>query len=146
MKKIYLFLFAILLITGIFFYNSNSVSAHEATIYKSASCGCCVGHAGFMEKNDFSVKTIFVEDQSIKEKYNVPQEMRSCHTYEIEGYFVEGHVPIEAINKLLEERPNIDGIAVPGMPSGSPGMPGIKRAPFVVYQIKDGKYSEYMRV
>jgi hypothetical protein len=61
--------------------------------------------------------------------------MESCHTVEIENYFVEGHVPIEAIQKLLNEKPDINGIALPGMPSGSPGMPGLKMEKFKIHQI-----------
>ena len=70
--------------------------------------------------------------------------MESCHTAIFGDYFVEGHVPIEAVNKLLEEKPDIDGIALPEMPSGSPGMPGPKLEPFKIYSIKDGQASEFL--
>jgi len=72
--------------------------------------------------------------------------MQSCHTTEIGDYFVEGHVPIEAIDKLLAEKPDIDGITLPDMPAGSPGMPGVKREEFVIYSLKDGESSEFMRI
>ena len=61
-------------------------------------------------------------------------------------YFIEGHVPLEAVNKLLKEQPDIDGIALPGMPIGTPGMPGKKEEPFVVYQLIDGKFSIFMTI
>ena len=61
-------------------------------------------------------------------------------------YFIEGHVPFEAVNKLLKEQPDIDGIALPGMPIGTPGMPGDKDEPFVIYQLKDGKSSVFMTI
>jgi hypothetical protein len=64
----------------------------------------------------------------------VPPEFEGCHTIEIGGYVVEGHVPATIIRKLLKERPKIRGISLPGMPDGSPGMSGIKREPFVVYE------------
>ena len=83
---------------------------------------------------------------SIKEKYNIPYNMQSCHTTEIGDYFVEGHVPIEAVNKLLAEKPDIDGITLPDMPSGSPGMPGPKREEFIIYSLKDGEAEEFMRL
>jgi hypothetical protein len=72
--------------------------------------------------------------------------MESCHTTVIDGYFVEGHVPFEAIEKLLAERPDIDGIALPDMPAGSPGMPGRKSGPFDIYQVKDGQYSLFVSI
>jgi hypothetical protein len=82
----------------------------------------------------------------IKEKYHIPDELHSCHTTVVGNYFIEGHVPMEAINKLLNEKPDIDGIALPGMPIGTPGMPGPKEAPFVIYQVKDSVYSEFMTI
>jgi hypothetical protein len=118
-----------------------------ATIHKSPDCSCCLGHAGYLTDGGFDVETIVESDMdSIKKKYTIPYDMQSCHTTEIEGYFVEGHVPIEAINKLLIEKPDIDGIALPDMPSGSPGMPGSKREDFVIYSLKDGIAKEYMRI
>ncbi len=83
----------------------------------------------------------------IKEKYGVPSSLQSCHTSVVDGYFVEGHVPAEAISKLVAEKPAIKGIALPGMPSGSPGMPGSKTGDFVVYAVgNDGNVEEFMRI
>jgi hypothetical protein len=65
----------------------------------------------------------------------IPMELRSCHVSIVEGYVVVGHVPADAIKKLLSERPNIKGISLPGMPLGSPGMPGTKEKPFVIYSL-----------
>ena len=72
--------------------------------------------------------------------------MQSCHTTILGKYFIEGHVPLEAINKLLKEQPDIDGIALPGMPIGTPGMPGEKEEPYVIYQLIDGKPSVFMTI
>jgi hypothetical protein len=114
-------------------------------IFKSPNCGCCVGHAAELKKNDFSVNTMPTNDmKAIKQKYNIPSDMGSCHTTIIEGYVVEGHVPMEAIEKLLIEKPEIDGIALPRMPSGTPGMPGPKKEPWIIYALKDGISSEFM--
>ena len=82
----------------------------------------------------------------IKKKHNIPGEMQSCHTSVVGKYFIEGHVPIEAINKLLKDQPDIDGIVLPGMPMGTPGMPGNKEAPYVIYQLIDGEYSVFMTI
>jgi hypothetical protein len=119
----------------------------QATLYKSATCSCCLGHAGYLGGKGFDVKRVTVEDiNSVKEKNNIPFNMQSCHTTEIGDYFVEGHVPVEAVEKLLVEKPDIDGIALPDMPAGSPGMPGIKREEFVIYSLKDGQSEEFMRI
>lgn len=76
-----------------------------------------------MEKNGFTVDAQDMDDLSpIKAKYQVPPELQSCHTAIVDGYVVEGHVPVTEVNRLLSERPDIVGIAVPGMPIGSPGM------------------------
>ena len=116
-------------------------------VFKTPSCGCCYGYVLFLEKEKFNVKQTDMRSlHSIKQKYNIPLEMQSCHTTIIGKYFIEGHVPLEAINKLLKEQPDIDGIALPGMPIGTPGMPGKKEEPFVVYQLIDGKFSIFMTI
>ena len=114
-------------------------------VFKTPSCGCCYGYVLFLEKEKYNVKQTDMRSlHSIKQKYNIPVEMQSCHTTIMGKYFIEGHVPIEAINKLLEEEPNIDGIALPGMPIGTPGMPGDKDEPYIIYQLIDGKSSVFM--
>ena len=116
-------------------------------VFKTPSCGCCYGYVLFLEKEQFNVKETDMRSlHSIKQKYNIPLEMQSCHTTIIGKYFIEGHVPLEAVNKLLKEQPNIDGIALPGMPIGTPGMPGKKEEPFVVYQLIGGKFSIFMTI
>jgi hypothetical protein len=80
----------------------------------------------------------------MKDGLGIPLDMRSCHTSMVGDYFLEGHIPIEAISKLLDEGPTIDGLALPGMPSGSPGMGGAKTVPFTIYAIVDGRISEFV--
>ncbi|HSM37777.1 MAG TPA: DUF411 domain-containing protein [Candidatus Limnocylindrales bacterium] len=75
---------------------------------------------------------------AVKDVYRIPLDMRSCHTSTLGRYFIEGHVPYAAIEQLFAQRPNIDGISLPGMPAGSPGMGGELDGPLVVYAIKDG--------
>jgi len=137
----------VVVVAGFLIFNSSSVSGIHVDMYKSPTCGCCVGNAGVLKQGGYEVNVIPTDDiNSIKLKYNIPSEMQSCHTSVVSGYFVEGHVPNEAIEKLLSEKPEVDGIALPGMPSGSAGMPGYKNGEFVIYAIKDGKYSEFMRI
>ena len=141
----------ILLLSVSLFYSFNFIANKEnasakidnkklsVEVFKTPSCGCCYGYVLFLEKEKFNVKQTDMRSlHSIKQKYNIPLEMQSCHTTIIGKYFIEGHVPLEAVNKLLKEQPDIDGIALPGMPIGTPGMPGKKEEPFVVYQLIDG--------
>ena len=120
----------------------------KATIFRSESCGCCGLYSSYMGKKGFDFEVVQIDDlDSIKDKYKIPAKMQSCHTTIIGDYFIEGHVPVEAIEKLLAEKPDIAGIAMPGMPSGSPGMPGSKRGPFIGYAVnKDGSTAEFMRI
>ena len=114
-------------------------------VFKTPTCGCCYGYVLFLEKEKYKVKQTDIRSlHSIKQKYNIPIEMQSCHTIIMGKYFIEGHVPIEAINKLLKEQPDIDGISLPGMPIGTPGMPGDKDEPYVIYQLTDRKFSVFM--
>ena len=116
-------------------------------VFKTPSCGCCYGYVLFLEEEKFKVKQTDMRSlHTIKQKYNIPVEMQSCHTTIMGKYFIEGHVPFEAVEKLLKEQPDIDSIALPGMPIGTPGMPGDKDEPYVIYQLKDGKSSVFMTI
>ena len=127
------------------FANINNKQIVE--VFKTPSCGCCYGYVLFLEEEKFEVKQTDMRSlHTIKQKYNIPVEMQSCHTTIMGKYFIEGHVPFEAVNKLLKEQPDIDGIALPGMPIGTPGMPGDKDEPYVIYQLKDGKSSVFMTI
>ena len=87
------------------------------------TCGCCGAWAELAEAHGFEVEINVTEDYvAMKKAGGVPEALWSCHTASIGGYTIEGHVPFKAINRLLEERPEITGISVPGMPVGSPGM------------------------
>jgi hypothetical protein len=104
-------------------------------VYKTAACGCCSLWAEHLEANGFTVRTTNLEDLSdLKTKHKIPPRAQSCHTAVVNGYVVEGHVPAADVHRLLKERPPIAGLAVPGMPIGSPGMevPGRAAQPFDV--------------
>lgn len=121
----------------------------EMTIYKTGSCGCCGIYSGYFEKKGNSdVKVVNLQSiDALKKEKGIPPALESCHTTIIGDYFVEGHVPLEAIEKLLQEKPDIKGIAMPGMPDGSPGMPGTKKGDFVIYSVNnDGSYEEWMKI
>jgi len=130
------------------FENINAIEG-EIEIYKSLTCGCCSVYSQYADRRvDPEVRNFDVQNPAtIKNQYGVPAELESCHTTIIEDYFVEGHIPLEAIEKLMTEKPDIAGIAMPGMPSGSPGMPGQKYGDFVIYSVNhDGTYQEFMRI
>ncbi|MGH7663259.1 MAG: DUF411 domain-containing protein [Gemmatimonadaceae bacterium] len=95
------------------------------TVYKSATCGCCAKWVDHLRANGFRVDARDTDNMGeVKLATGVPARLRSCHTAVIGPYVVEGHVPADVIRRLLEERPAIAGLAVPGMPMGSPGMEG----------------------
>lgn len=95
----------------------------DIAVYKSPSCGCCKQWVEHLRANSFAVTVHETEDlQPVKSQYQVPEALHACHTAVIGGYVIEGHVPATDIRRLLNERPKARGLAVPGMPDGSPGM------------------------
>ncbi|HCU53027.1 MAG TPA: metal-binding protein [Gammaproteobacteria bacterium] len=102
---------------------STPAFATEVTVYKSPTCGCCKQWVTHMQANGFTVKAHDVADiVQYKTANGVPMMLGSCHTAIVGGYVIEGHVPASDIRRLLKERPPVRGLAVPGMPVGSPGM------------------------
>jgi hypothetical protein len=94
-------------------------------VYKNPTCGCCKAWVKSLEANGFKVETVDMPDLSlVKQKYGVKKDIQACHTAVVGNYVVEGHVPPDLIMKMLKEKPAIAGLAVPGMPMGSPGMEG----------------------
>ena len=122
---------------------SKSVDKTSVTLYKNPNCQCCSKWAAYMEENGFSVTQKETPQlAAIKDQYGVPASLGACHTAIIDGYVVEGHVPVEAVNDLLDEQPDKKGIALPGMPAGAPGMPEIKGASFEVFLFdKEGDHT-----
>jgi len=129
----------ILLIISIILFSCNQDTKEKLVVYQSPTCGCCSGWVSNMEQNGFNVESIKTNDMySAKVKAGIDYTLQSCHTAFIGNYFVEGHVPSDAITKLLLENPDIKGITVPGMPAGSnvPGMETInERAEFDVLAV-----------
>lgn len=117
------------------------VDSTVVTVYKSPTCGCCTAWADHLRKEGFRVVAIDTSDlEPIKRRHDVPHALGSCHTAVVGDYVIEGHVPVADIRRLLAERPAIRGLAVPGMPQGSPGMEtGVKDSYQVVSFTRDGK-------
>lgn len=113
--------------------------ASEITVFRSPTCGCCGQWIEHARAAGFQVKDEVTEDmEAIKQQYGVPQSLTSCHTTVVGDYVVEGHVPAEDVQKLLIEKPDVAGIAVPGMPIGSPGMEsGDYTEPYTVFSFTD---------
>lgn len=134
--KIFYTLFALLVTASIFFWAYmfytpaepdpvSEVSNDEIvmTMYHGEGCMCCGRWAEYLEDYGVTVKEELLQNpHDLKDEYNIPGRLRSCHTAIVDGYVVEGHVPLEAIQKLLSERPDAIGISVPGMPPNAPGM------------------------
>lgn len=123
-----------------------ALAAAPITIYKSRTCGCCAKWVDHLRENGFRTIVHDREDMDrIKDDWGIPQSVRSCHTAKAEGFLIEGHVPAGDIQRLLAERPKVAGLAVPGMPAGSPGMaePGEEGGYEVVAFQLDGSTSHF---
>ena len=108
------------------------------TLYKNPQCGCCEGHANYLQQHGYKVTVVPTHDMSlIRRQRGISSKFHGCHIALLDRYVVEGHVSAQAIDKLLKDRPDIKGISLPGMPEGSPGMSGKKTEPFVTYEISD---------
>ena len=120
-------------------------------VYKSPTCGCCEGWIEHLRAAGFQVDARDVPEYAellkVKADAEVPNQLQTCHTALVDGYVVEGHVPVEQIKRLLADRPDVVGIAVPGMPMGSPGMEGPSAEPYRVYSWnRDGSGQVYAEI
>lgn len=112
---------------------AQELAGFHMTVHKSPTCGCCADWIDIVRSHGMEITIVDTDDVvAIKRESSVPAGHYSCHTAEVDGYVAEGHVPVEALIRLLTERPEIDGIALGGMPAGSPGMNGVKTAPLEV--------------
>lgn len=102
---------------------ASAAAPATVTVYKNRSCGCCGGWVEHMKAAGFPVEVVTTPQVNrVKVRLGVPDDLASCHTAEVGGYVIEGHVPADAVKRLLAEKPQARGLAVPGMPIGSPGM------------------------
>ncbi|MGY3617356.1 DUF411 domain-containing protein [Bradyrhizobium sp. USDA 10063] len=128
--------------------STGAVDANETTItvHKDPNCGCCTGWVQHLRDAGFKVRVDETSDlEPVRVRLGVPPELAACHTAEVNGYIVEGHVPAAAIRRLLSERPNVRGLAVPGMPVGSPGMEGDRPEPYTVISFGADGPKPFMR-
>lgn len=127
------------------FGSSEPANAETITVWKSSTCACCAGWVSYMRGKGYRVIVNNVADpSSIKIGFGIPDALHSCHTAKIGNYVVEGHVPAAAVAKLLERRPELKGIALPGMPSGSPGMDGTPGVYHIVGFSADGSTRHFI--
>lgn len=119
----------------------------KMVVYKTPTCGCCRAWVDHVREAGFDVEVHDMPDvQPVKQEHGLPGHLASCHTAIVDGYVVEGHAPADVIRRMLAERPQVAGIAVPGMPMGSPGMevPGGRKDPYdIIAFTRDGKVSVY---
>lgn len=133
--------------TGVFSSHAQTAGAGgTVTLYKNPQCECCEGYAAYLRKNGFAVKVIPSNDLTVMgEKYGIPANDAPCHISLIRDYVVGGHIPFDVVKRLLDEKPQITGINLPGMPTGTPGMGGPK-TPLTIYEIGKGSPKVYATV
>jgi len=135
-----------LLIMGLLIFTSKAEAGIRAIMYKPLQCGCCDNYADYLENNGFDVDVKSMPSLvQTKRTAGVPKGYEGCHTLYVDGYVVDGLVPVNTIYKLLKERPEITGITLPGMPWGAPGMDSRpKSAPLVSYGFQKGSSDTFV--
>ncbi len=130
---------AFLLSVGLWVNSSKTVQAEEITMYKNVGCQCCSRWAERLKAKGHKVIEKAVNDlDAIKKQFNIKEKFQGCHTAVVDGYIIEGHVPVKEIDRLLKQRPKAKGLTVPGMPMGSEGMevPGEAPDKYTVFLMK----------
>ncbi len=122
-------------------------AAPQVNVFKTRTCGCCGKWVEHLKANGFDVNVQEVPSTAeYRQKYGVPENLQSCHTATVNGYVLEGHVPAREIRRLLKTRPKAKGLAVPGMPAGSPGMEGSRSDAYSVILFDEaGRTSDYQK-
>jgi len=123
---------------------TSAVDAKAITIYRDPNCGCCDTYADYLEQNGYRVTR--VDDRNFDKRSiaaGVPEQGLGCHLAEVDGYVVSGLVPVEIIERLVSERPQITGITLPGMPANAPGMAREKSGTLKTYAFGEGGVSVY---
>jgi hypothetical protein len=142
MRRIFSILSAALFVWGA--SPARATDKPPITLHKTATCGCCKLYADHMKALGYPVTVIDHSDLSaLKRRLGVEPRLESCHTMQVGNYVVEGHVPEKTLARLLAEKPAIKGIALPGMPLGTPGMAGPKEGPYIVEVIGTKKPTVY---
>lgn len=130
--------------SDVHFPDNHSMYA-EATVYHGPACGCCDEYILWLEDHGVEVSAEVVDDVSgMKHEFDIPSDLRSCHTVDYGEYIVEGHMPLDALLEIGDVEPDVDGIGLPGMPAGTPGMGGVKTEEYTIYQFENGNYDEFI--
>jgi hypothetical protein len=133
-------------IGALFSSRGGTAARPVVVVHKDPNCGCCTGWVEHLARAGFHVTTIDTAKlDAVKERLGVPADLAACHTAEVDGYVAEGHVPALALRRFLDEKPKATGLAVPGMPGGSPGMEGASPETYAVVQFGPQGRKEYMR-
>ena len=134
---------AVALIVGA--HASIGYAGEKLTLYKNLMCTCCESYASYMRDNGFDVTVVPTPDLvTFSEEHGIPASMSACHISLVGDYAIGGHVPADVVKRLLTEKPPLKAITIVGMPTGTPGMPGLKTGPLTIYGISpDGKSSIY---
>ena len=126
---------------------SANIANDDAVLFRQVGCACCATYADYLRANGFTVRMETVDDLApVREDNAIPEDAVGCHTTLLDGYVIEGHVPAEAITRLLSEESKLDGISVVGMPVNSPGMGEPNGQPLAIKSFKDGQVLDYMSV
>ena len=127
--------------------DASSASATAVTLYRQEGCSCCATYADYLRDNGFDVDMKTEKDLGpIRSRLGIPDDAVGCHTSVVDDYVVEGHVPVEAINRVLADRPTFDGISVVGMPVNSPGMGEPDGRPLPILSFRGETVADYMSV
>lgn len=111
----------------------------KATLYRNPNCDCCLEYAKYLRSNGFDVTVDSKANLvTVRKQLHIAEAFEGCHVMTIGRYAVEGHVPVNTLNKLLTDHPDVIGISIPGMPLGTPGMTGQKTGPLKIYEIDNG--------
>jgi hypothetical protein len=125
---------------------SRGAEGQVITVHKDPNCGCCSGWIQHLRKAGFKTKTVETKNvDAVKTRLGVPSDLAACHTAQVDGYVIEGHVPATALKRFLSEKPTATGLAVPGMPIGSPGMEGGQPEEYNVMLFGPSVRTTYMR-
>ena len=129
------------------YWTRGNAAGIKATLYKNPQCDCCESYASYLDNHGFDVTVIPSNDlELINQQHGVPTALDGCHTTLTNGYVIVGHIPVTVVQKLLREKPNVMGISIPGMPSGTPGMGGPKQGPITVYSFGKGDQAVFATV
>lgn len=146
MKKMVKVVLALLMLASVFLSPQIHADEADVVVYKSPTCGCCNAWIDHLKESGFSVQSHDQQNmEQVKNMVGIPSSLRSCHTAKVGGYLIEGHVPAESIRRMLAEKPQIYGLAVPGMPMGSPGMEGPRVDPYDVVAFGENGVRIYER-